>query len=303
MDLPKPVRLKDFEPFARRSLPATVYEYYRSGAYPEQTLRDNEHAFQRYRLRPGPLRDVSIRDLRTTLLGHEIAFPVAIAPTALHRLAHSDSELATVRAATSMGTGMVLSTYTSTPMEDVAAAASPNSLLWAQLTAYTDEEAVRRMIRKAEQNGFKAIVVSLDAKISKRKAGADLIPPHVRFANFEGARSQSFTTVERNANPKLTWDQIDWLSNLTTLPIVLKGVMSGLNAREARKHRVAGLWVSNQGGRALDGSLATGQEGVKKVLEIIRDEFSHALGLAECASPSDISQSLVVRDPYYTAKL
>lgn len=79
-----------------------------------------------------------------------------------------------------MGTGMVLSTYTSTPMEDVAAAASPGTLLWAQLSAYTDLEGVHRMIRKAERNGFKAIVVTLDAKISKRKAAANLIPAHVR---------------------------------------------------------------------------------------------------------------------------
>ncbi|XP_022094141.1 hydroxyacid oxidase 1-like [Acanthaster planci] len=354
MNLPPPTRLRDFEAFAKRSMPAQTYEYYRSGAYPEQTLRDNELAFQRYRLRPNTLRDVSNRDLRTTVLGQEIAFPVAIAPTALHRLAHNDGELATARAATSMGTGMVLSTYTSTPMEDVAAAASPNGLLWAQTTAYRDEEVVRQTIQKAEKKGYKALFVSLDAKMSRRKAGPNLMPPHIRFANFEGERSRSFTTVERNSNPKLTWERIDWLKSLTTLPIVAKGVLSAATARDAMKHKVAGIVVSNHGARVLDGSLATidvlaevveavrgsgievyldggvrsgtdvlkalalgaravfigrpvlwglaydGQEGVRKVLQIIRDEFSQAMGLAECASLSDITPSLVVRDPQYT---
>ncbi|XP_038073980.1 hydroxyacid oxidase 1-like [Patiria miniata] len=356
MALSEPVCLKDFEPLARASLPQLTYEYFRGGSYPEQTLKDNEWAFQRYRLRPRLLRDVSKRDMRTNMLGQDIAFPIAVAPTAMHCLAHNDGELATAKAVKSMGTGMVLSAGSTTPIEDVAAASSPNGMLWAQVHLFRDFNTVRMVIRKAEENGYKVLVVTLDCQVSRRETWKRMkLPPGKRLCNFPDTDLANLVSV--TSNDKVTWKDIDWLNSITSLPIVLKGILTGEDAREALKHNIAGIIVSNHGARNLDGTLATidalsevveavrganveiyldggvrtgtdvlkalalgatavfigrpviwglaydGEEGVRKVLEIIRDEFSLAMALSGCSSLSDITPDLVVRDPRYDAKL
>ncbi|XP_033625487.1 hydroxyacid oxidase 1-like [Asterias rubens] len=227
----QPLCLEDFEAFARKSLSGLVYEYYRAGCYPEQTLGDNVQAFKRYRLRPKLLRDVSRRDLRTTILGQEIAFPIAVAPTAMQRMAHSDGEVATAKAVTSLGTGMVLSCVTTSTMEEVAEASSPRGLRWAQLHIFKDETLVRSIVRKAETNGYKALIVTVDSPIGRRSAGESLkeLPLHIRLAHFGGEKlSSGLTSLD---NPKVTWSHIDWLSSITTLPIVLKGVLTGIKGQ------------------------------------------------------------------------
>ncbi|XP_022091355.1 hydroxyacid oxidase 1-like [Acanthaster planci] len=354
--LSKPTCLKDFELFARKSLPEPAYVYYRSGSHREQTLRDNELAFQRYRLRPRVLRDVSHRDVRTTLLGQEIAFPVAVAPTAMHCFAHIEGELATARAAKAVGTGMVLSVGTTSTMEDVATASSPNGLLWAQFHLFPDFDIARSIVRKAEENGYRALVLTIDCPVAQRTMGKSLkFPPGKGLANFPDTAGSCMG--QKIANDSATWKDIGWLHSITSLPIVLKGILTGEDAREALKHDIAGIVVSNHGGRNLDGSLATidtlsevveavrgsnievyldggvrrgtdvlkalalgaravfigrpvlwglaydGEGGVRKVLEMIRDEFSLAMALSGCSSVSDITPDLVVKQTSYAAKL
>ncbi|XP_038072860.1 hydroxyacid oxidase 1-like isoform X2 [Patiria miniata] len=206
--------------------------------------------------------------MRTTMLGQDIAFPIAVAPTSMHCLAHNDGELATARAVGSVGTGMILSAGTNSTMEDVAAALFPNGLRWAQLYIFKDLSLVRRIVKKAETNGYGALVVTIDYPVSNKGPWGSLrIPPHIKMANFADVELSRLSSVV--INESVTWKDIDWLHSITSLPIVLKGIRTGEMAREALNHNIAGIVVSNTGGRNLDGLPAT-IDALSEVVEAVR---------------------------------
>jgi 4-hydroxymandelate oxidase len=254
----------DFEAEARERLPQLVYDYYAGGAGDEWTLRENRRAFERWVLRPRFLVDSSNVDLRTTVLGTEIGCPVMVAPTAFHRLAHPDGELATARAAAAAGTLMVVSTISTTSMEDVAdASAGPK---WFQLYMHKDRGLTTGLVDRASRRGYSAIVLTVDTPLLGRRLRDErnnfTLPPGIGLANLEGiplpadGGSNLFRYFADQLEIAMTWDDVAWLRGLTSLPIVLKGILTAEDARLAMDAGVDGLVVSNHGGRQLDGAPA-----------------------------------------------
>jgi len=276
--------LDDIEAIAHKRLPRNALDYYRSGAEDMQTLADNRNAFARYRLNPTLMVDVSKRDLETLVLGERVSMPVGIAPTAMQRMAHPEGECASARAAEKAGTLFVLSTIATSSIEEVAAAA-PNALKWFQLYVYKDRKVTESLVKRAELAGFKALVLTVDAPYFGRRL-ADIrnkfqLPSHLRMANFdlssaasktsEGGGSRINEYVASLFDQSLTWKDVDWLKSITKLPLVVKGVMNGRDARLAIRHGADAIIVSNHGGRQLDG-VAAAIDVLQEIVEAVRQE-------------------------------
>lgn len=265
------VNLDELEAMALERLPSMARDYYVSGANDEITLRSNRRAFASLELHYRVLRDVSRRDLATTVLGTNVALPVMLAPTAFHRLAHPDGELAAVRAARAAGSLVVLSTLASTTLEDVAAEAAGGLPLWYQLYVFRDRGVTRALVERAEAAGYGALVLTVDAPLFGRRErdvrNEFRLPPGVRVANLErhglselpDARGDSGlgAYVAQMLDPSLTWKDVEWLRAITKLPVVLKGIVRPDDAKAAADAGAAGVVVSNHGGRQLDTSPAT----------------------------------------------
>ncbi|KAM4904244.1 LOW QUALITY PROTEIN: 2-Hydroxyacid oxidase 1 [Sylvia borin] len=278
----KPVCIADFEEYAKTFLPKAVYDYYRSGADDQETLADNVAAFSRWRTRkkekyirwklyPRVLRDVSVMDLSTSVLGQRVTVPVCVAATAMQRMAHPHGETATARACQAVGTGMMLSSWATSSIEEVAEAA-PAGLRWLQLYVYKDQAVTESLVRRAESAGYRGIFVTVDTPYLGRRV-ADVRnkfpPPHLRLKNFSssdlafssgkdfGGNSGLAVYVAEAIDATISWEDIKWLRGLTSLPIVLKGILRADDAKEAVKIGVNGILVSNHGARQLDGVPAT----------------------------------------------
>lgn len=265
----EPVNLFELEALAREKLPREFYDYYASGAEDEVTLRENRAAYERLTLAYRVLVDVSRRDLSATVLGQPVAMPILVAPTAFHRLALSEGEIATVRAAGTAGTVMILSTLSNTPVEEVVAAAS--GPVWFQLYVYRDRKATEGLVRRAEAAGCRALVLTVDAPyIGRRERDVRNrfhLPPGLSVANMlpvgygdlpqATADSGLAAYVSALLDPSLSWRDVAWLRSITDLPVLVKGIVRPDDALRAADAGAAGLVVSNHGGRQLDTSPAT----------------------------------------------
>ncbi|XP_052002134.1 hydroxyacid oxidase 1 [Xyrauchen texanus] len=268
----KLVCVVDYELQAKRLLPKSVFDYYFSGADEQQTLRDNVAAFSRWRIYPRVLRDVSTVDMSCTVLGQRVSMPICVAATAMQRMAHPDGETATARACLSADTGMMLSSWATSTIEEVAAAA-PGVVRWMQLYIYKDRALTQSLVRRAEDAGYKGIFVTVDTPYLGRRRddvrNRFKLPSHLRMANFEspdlafsskegyGEDSGLAVYVTQAIDPTVKWEDIAWLKTMTSLPVVVKGVLRAEDAKEALKYGVDGILVSNHGARQLDGVPAT----------------------------------------------
>jgi 4-hydroxymandelate oxidase len=265
----EPVNLAEFEQAARVKLAREAYDYYAGGANDEITLRRNREAYGEIALHYSVLRDVSARDTSTKVLGEKISFPVMVAPTAFHRMACAEGECAAARAAGLAGTIMVVSTLSTTTIEDIAAAAK--GPLWFQLYIYKDRGATADLIRRAEAAGCRALVLTVDAQVWGRRE-ADVrnnfkLPDGLTMANLAEHAKQMFPAgipgsglaayVAQMLDPSLSWRDLAWLREQTKLPILLKGIVRADDAKLAVEHGIAGVIVSNHGGRQLDTAPAT----------------------------------------------
>ena len=284
--------LAEFEEAARARLPKLAYDYYAGGSYDELTLADNQAAFRRRRLVYRVLRDLTGRTLATTVLGQPVSLPVLVAPTAFHRLAHEEGEVATARVAAAQGTVMTLSTLSTCRVEDVCAACAA---VWFQLYVYRDRGATRALVERAEAAGCKALVLTVDAQLWGRRErdvrNRFALPPDMSLVNFSGepeasrhvageapdrgrvpgnltgsgmARLPDVPTGSGLAayvgslfDPALTWRDLDWLAGITRLPVVVKGIVHPDDGRLAVEHGASAVVVSNHGGRQLDTAIAT----------------------------------------------
>lgn len=260
------VSLSDFEGVAHERMSHMAWEYINSGAADEITLRWNREAFDRIRLNPRVLRDTTKLSTKVRVLGQELPFPVILAPTSLHKLAHPEGELATVKGAGQAGTAMVLSTMSSTTVEDVAKAATHP--LWFQLYVQKDKGFTEHLVARAEACGCKALVVTVDTPIegarNRQERAKFQLPPGVDLANLRGLKTQfraqldSEKKVFANILPdRLTWKDIEWLQSVSKLPVLLKGILNADDADIAARSGVAGILVSNHGARNLDTVPAT----------------------------------------------
>ena len=258
-----PLNLRRLEVLARACLPPEVFAYIAGGAADERTVAENCAAYERVALLPRVLVDVATRDAAIELLGQPMSAPWLIAPTAMHALVHRDAELATARAAASCGITMVCSTLSTTPIEAVARACS--DALWFQLYVYRDRGATAELVARVQQAGVRALVVTVDAPLLGLRERdhahgvgmpAGFRAPNVRAdGDVDAAHLGDYFAAL--VDPSLSWRDLEWLRSITTLPIVLKGVLRADDAGQAAAAGVAGIVVSNHGGRQLDGAIAT----------------------------------------------
>lgn len=354
-----PLNLHEFEAGAASALPRMVYDYYAGGANDETLIRNARAAWDSIRLRYRVMRDVSARSLACVVLGQSFEWPVLIAPMALQQMAHAAGELATARAANRAATGMILSTLSTTSVEAVAQELTQP--LWFQLYIEKDRGATAALVQRAERAGCRAIVLTVDTPLLGRRE-RDIrnrfhLPPgmptphiHVQHGSElteHGDMSSALATyVAKQWDPSISWRDLQWLQSITTLPILVKGVVRGDDALVALDHGAAGVIVSNHGGRQLDASIATpralpdvanamagrgallvdggirrgtdvlkaiamganavllgrpvlwglsagGEEGVVRVLQMLRDECDLAMALLGCRTIAEVTSDLL----------
>jgi lactate 2-monooxygenase len=287
-----PMAWADLEARAREALDERAVAYIFGGAGSEDTMRANLEAFRRWRIVPRVMRDLSHRDLSVELLGSRIPAPVLLAPIGVQTLLHPDGELASARAAATVGLPVITSTASARPLEEIGEA-NGDGPRWFQLYWPNDDELAASMVGRAEAAGYSAIVLTVDNYIPGWKP-RDLDQAYLPFlegigiaqylsdpvfqAGLEkpvdedmGAAVGHFLGVF--ANPRVTWDRLEWLRDTTTLPIVLKGILHPDDAVEARERGVDGIVVSNHGGRQIDGAIAS-LEALPGIVDAVGDEMT-----------------------------
>ncbi|MFI6496247.1 alpha-hydroxy acid oxidase [Nonomuraea typhae] len=249
------VNLRDFEDVAREKLDPVFYDYFASGAQDEVTVAANEAAYRRLALVPRILRGAGLPSLATRVLGCAASMPVMLAPTAFHRLAWpSEGEAATARAARDAGVIMIAAMLSTITVEEIAAA---GGTLWFQLYVQPDRGFTESLVRRAEAAGCRALVVTVDSPALGRNERGDRndfhdLPPGVFCANLRGDGWSNGHVRQVVLSPEISWSHVEWLREVTRLPILLKGVLHPEDARLAVENGVDGLIVSNHGGRQLD---------------------------------------------------
>lgn len=264
----KLINIADFQRKAKENLPQMFYDYYASGAHDETTLSENSEAYNRIKLRYRVMADVSRRDMSVNVLGQRSSMPVFVAPTAFHGLASPEAEIATVKAASKSKTIMILSTLSNTALENVKKEASVPLLF--QLYVYKDRSATAELVIRAEEAGYKGIVVTVDAPVlgtRERDVRNDFkLPEGLTIKNMTAAQLEKMSEDSGSGlgnyfalsiDPSLSWKDIEWLKNITNLHIIVKGIVHPEDAVIALESGADGVVVSNHGGRQLDTSPAT----------------------------------------------
>jgi 4-hydroxymandelate oxidase len=264
--------LADHERLARTRLDDKTWAYLCGGAGDELTCLRNTEAWRAPALRPRVLRPLAGGHTQVDLFGRRLTHPILVAPMAYQRLAHPQGETATALAAAALGAGLVLSTQSSTLLEDVARPVlnePGRGPLWFQLYLQPDRGFTRALVQRAEAAGYEALVLTVDAPVQgardrERRSGFQL-PPDIRAVNLDAMRAPERRPLAPGQSALFddlllhapTWDDIAWLRSITRLPLLLKGVLRADDAALAVDHGAAGLIVSNHGGRTLDTAIAT----------------------------------------------
>ncbi len=263
----EPINVFEYEVLAQAKMDPAHWDYIQGGSDDEVTLRANRAAFERIRLRPRVLVDVSTSaiDMRTSVLGMPISMPIMVAPMAMHCLAHPEGECATAQAAGRANTLMVASITATRSLEEIAQAAS--GPLWFQLYVYPSLQFAEKLVRRAESAGYRTIVLTVDLptlgnREKDRRNNVTIPPPPFREANFVDVDMTGQEWVS------LTWESLSWLRSITSLPILLKGILTAEDALLAIEHGMDGIIVSNHGGRQLDTAL-TSIEALPEIVEAV----------------------------------
>lgn len=275
-----PVRLDDYEPAAREVLAKAVYDYFAGGAEDEATVAGNREAYKHYRFRFRVLASTDQPDLSGEVLGERFAMPVQLAPAATQRMAHPDGELAAARAAADAGIIYGLSTLSTCSLEEVAAVSK--GARWFQLYMYRDRSITIDLIERAAASGYRAIMLTVDTPTLGRRErdfrNAMVMPAGLRYANLTEALAKSgiaelgesalaayfIAQIDRT----LAWKDLEWLVGQSKLPILVKGVVRGDDAKRSVAAGARGVIVSNHGGRQLDYSIAT-LDALPEVVEAV----------------------------------
>ena len=270
----------DYERAAEARLDLGAFGYVVGGANDEWTLRENRAAFERWILRPRMLVDISQVTTATTVLGTESSMPLLVAPTAFQRMVHPDGELAMARGAAAVGAAMCLSTFATATIEEVAEAA-PGAPRWFQLYWSSDREFVRDVVHRAEAAGFGAIVLTVDLpRLGRRerdlRTGFEVpeeLPVPAFVALAEASRAVSPEDISWAVDDTLTWQDLEWLRSVSSLPVLVKGILTAEDAVLAAEAGAGGVVVSNHGGRQLDGVAAT-LDALPEVVDSVGDRLA-----------------------------
>jgi isopentenyl diphosphate isomerase/L-lactate dehydrogenase-like FMN-dependent dehydrogenase len=267
----------DYERAAEERLEPGAYGYFAGGANDEWTLHENLAAFERWVLRPRMLVDVSEVTTAATVLGTETTMPLLVAPTAFQRMAHPDGETAMARGAAAAGAVMCLSTLATATIEEVAAAA-PDGPRWFQLYWSPDRDGVKDMVERAAAEGYRAVVLTVDLpELGRRerdlRTGFEIpeeVPVPVFLALARKAGAVSPTDINWAVDRSLTWSDLEWLRSVSSLPLLVKGILTAEDAVLACEAGAQGVVVSNHGGRQLDG-VAASLDALPEVVEAVGD--------------------------------
>jgi isopentenyl diphosphate isomerase/L-lactate dehydrogenase-like FMN-dependent dehydrogenase len=350
------INVADFERVAAEKLDAGRLGYFAGGAGDEVTLRDNVLGWRRWQLRPRVLVDVGEVTTEVSLLGGTTSMPILVAPVAFQRLAHPDGEVAMARAAQASGAVMCLSTIATAKPAEIAAAA-PGGRRFFQLYCFRDRGITRALVEEAVESGFEAILLTVDAPRAGRRErdyrSGFQVPAEFTVPSLDAAlgnRPVTMDDVFAQVDPALSWEDLAEFASGCSLPVLVKGVLTGEDAGLAIEHGAAGVVVSNHGGRQLDrvaasadalpevvdavdgrgavlvdggvrrgtdvavalalgadavlvgrpaiwGLAARGEEGARRVLELLCHELELALTLCGCPSPSSLGRQHVQRAP------
>ena len=275
MTEPRPINVADYELLAEARCEPDYWGYVVGGAGDEVTLRDNVEAFRRFVLRPRMLVDVSEVTTQTTMLGSEIALPLAIAPTSLQRITHPDGEPALARAAADAGTVYTLSSLGSYRPAELAEALGADTARWFQLYWSRDRGFTRELVQEAAESGFGALVLTVDLPEAGPRErdlrSGFMLPTDLPMPNLP----QTLVGVEyfhsmlgEIVDTSITWRDLEWLRSECSLPLVVKGLLTAEDAALACEHGADALVVSNHGGRQLDGVPAT-LDALPEVVEAV----------------------------------
>ncbi|KAH8898095.1 (S)-2-hydroxy-acid oxidase [Thozetella sp. PMI_491] len=269
--------IRDIEEAARAKLNKSTLDYFNDGAEDGLAVAENISAFERYKIRPRVLRDVSTVDTRQPLLDATLSFPLVVAPSGMQCMAHHDGEKATARAAARAGVAMGVSTYATTSLEDIKSAGDEvrenNYML--QLYIFKSRKTTEALVRRAERAGYKAVLLTCDTpRLGNRYSMARndfKMPAHLTLPNFEGqkvgplmsnvVKNEGSTQKDPNvADDAITWhESLLWLRSITKLEIWLKGITTAEDAELAVQSPagISGIIVSNHGGRQLESAMGT----------------------------------------------
>jgi 4-hydroxymandelate oxidase len=276
IDLPR-ADVTRFEALARRHLSKMAYDYVRSGGGDEISLRENRAGFERLQLEPNVLTDVSQLDTRVNLFGSEVESPILLAPVAYHRLYHRDGEAATARGANAAGAGFVISTFTTTEIDEIAR--NTQRPIWFQLYVQRDRAFTKDMVQRAVASGCTAVCLTVDTPVlGCRYSQLSFALPkgmecvHLRGLG-QGAATPEFKpergrVFEPIFDPSFNWNDLEWLRSVAGVPVILKGVLSAEDGRRAVERGADGVIVSNHGGRNLDSVPAT-IDALPRVVEAV----------------------------------
>lgn len=258
---PEPVSLQDFEEAARKKLTSSTYDFLAGGAADEITIRWNREAYDRIPLRPRALVDVSRIDTRVTLLGLDLAHPILLAPVAYQKLVHREGELAAARGAAASESLFVVSSSATAAVEDIARASS--APLWFQLYVQPDPGLNRELLQRAQAAGCRAVCVTVDTPVigprNRDQRSGFRLPPSLSVPmNPQVLQARrAAPTAASSRRVSVTWKDVEEFRSMSAMPVFLKGILHPEDADQAARSGVAGLIVSNHGGRNLDTAPAT----------------------------------------------
>ncbi|CCL99242.1 uncharacterized protein FIBRA_01257 [Fibroporia radiculosa] len=266
------INMHDFESVARQVITEKAWAYYSSASDDEITIRENRMAYQRVWFRPRILRDVTVVDWSTTILGHKSSLPVYISATALGKLGHPEGELCLTRAAANHGVIQMIATLASCSFDEIVDAAKPDQTLYLQLYVNKDREITRKYVQHAEKRGVKALFITVDApQLGRREKDM-----RMKFVGDDGVakvqegqdgvkKDQGVArAISSFIDPSLSWKDIPWFKSITKMPIILKGIATAEDAILAYEAGVQGIVLSNHGGRQLD----TARSGLEILVEV-----------------------------------
>ena len=275
-----PINLNDYEALARERLPKMIYDYYAGGATDELTVSENQRAWGRVRLRPRVLVDVRERDLSPTILNQPVSMPILTAPAFMNSMAHPDGELAVARATAAAGVIDIVSTMSAYSWEEVAETCP--GARWFQLYCYRDRSITRMLIERAEAAGYTALCLTVDAPLlgSRERDVRNRfnLPAGMNIKNLEplglgqlgesGDSSALSVYIADQLDAGLNWEVLDWLRGVTSLPLLVKGILTAEDAHLAVDGGASGIIVSNHGDSQLDGVWST-YEALPEIIEAV----------------------------------
>ncbi len=308
-----PVSIEALEQAAEAAMEPWAANYVFAAAGGEETMRANREALRRRRIAPRMLRDVSERNLASTILGTPLPAPLMLAPIGVQKVVHEQGELATARAAATLGVPMIVSSASHFTIEEIAAAGGDRAPRWFQLYWPNDPRLLESFIGRAEAAGYEAIVLTVDAFIPGWKprdlqqarlpflqgmGNANYLQDPVFRAELErppeedlGAATGHYLSVL--ANPSLAWEDLELLRELTSLPVLVKGIQRADDALEAARRGVDGIVVSNHGGRQVDGAIGS-LDALESIVAALADSDLTILFDSGVRSGSDVIKALAL---------